>query len=553
MIISLRELFSAINITEAPFSHNRVVNMLEELSEMFGEDNPKISLHEIPLLKERFREFLKTTDAKPATIRNKVYRLSFLIELATEQGLLPKHEGIPLPPRPKHEGPDRRRYNALRSFDDWLYLNNISVRAVSDQTFRVYRDEIKAKGNTLAEDRYNCAVKSWRELASQGVVHKLDLPRWKDESREEYGLPRSSWPARVAADFERFCQAATGRARPGDKRRRLLRSESIYDIERELCRLLGYLVNIHGMEIENSNLVQLIGDRETVIGYISWHIAKRCEGTERKHHVETLDWFARLLEWFEGDQDVAAEYRLIAKSLKPVRARDPFPERPITYEEFSTAAQQALEKAELDWKAHAQKNRRTQAAVSAAIACRDALLFAFLVCRPMRSRNMREMKLGTNLYKSGDEWRLRFSDEEMKSKEYNCAFPKVLVSHLEYYLNGVRPFFVQGCGKELFLTKSGRGIGRSDFWKIMTKAGRRIMGLETNPHLFRYLISSAYLLRHPDRALEIQALLGHAVLETTLRYYVHTYSRIASQRAADVLRKNCPSMLELGTLFPPST
>ncbi len=553
MIINLHNLLSKIDFSATSVSRSRVVNLMDNLSEMFGENNPEISLHDMPSLKERFREFLKTTEAKPATIRNKVYFLNCLIELATKQGLLPKHEGIPFPPRPKREGPARRRYNALRSFDDWLRLNNIAVSAVCDQTFRVYRDEIKAKGSTLAEDRYNCTVKCWRELANQGVVHNIDLPRWKDESREEYGLPRSMWPARIAADFDRFCKAATGRAQPGEKRRRLLRSESIHDIERELCRLLGYLVNIHRKSIENSNLVQLIGDRETVIGYISWHIENRCDGCERKHHAESLNWLARLLEWFEGNRDVATEYRLIAKSIKPMRARDPFPERPITYEEFSTAAQRALEKAEQEWKTHAPKIRRTQAAISAAIAYRDAMLFAFLVCRPMRSRNMREMKLGTNLYKSGGEWRLRFSDEEMKSSEYKCAFPKVLIPHLEFYLAEIRPFLAGSKGeKVIFLTKSSKRIGRSDFWKIMTKAGSRIMNLKTNPHLFRYLIPSAYLLRHPDRALEMQALLGHAVLETTLRYYVHVYSRVASQHAAEILRQNCPSMVELGGLFPPS-
>jgi integrase len=319
--------------------------------------------------------------------------------------------------------------------------------------------------------------------------------------------------------------------------------------------LFGYIINVQGDDIKEASLRKILEDHKRIVNYVSWHIAERCNGTERKHHGETLLLFARLLEWFDGNPETVQSYRVIAKSLKPQRAKDPFPSRPITYQEFTIAALHALERAERDWRLVGLTTRRCQAAISAAITYRDALLFAFLVCRPMRSRNMREMQIGPNVYKDGNIWRLRFSKEEMKASEYSCKFPEVLIPHLEFYLANIRPCLLGDTAvKELFVTKSANRIGRSDFWKIMTKAGSRIMNLRTNPHLYRYLIPSAYLLRYPGRALEMQALLGHAVLETTLRYYVHVYSRVASQRVGEVLRQNCPAMVELGSLFaPPET
>jgi integrase len=519
---------------------------------MFGRAEPEVSHEELGRLREGFRAYLQSTEAKPATVRNKVSRLNRLLDMATEQGLIPRHEGIPLPPRPKRKGPTLRRYNAIRAFDTWLRGRNVAMNEVTSETFKAYRDILKAQGSTFAEDRYYCAVNSWGELAERKLVHALKPPRWSDGSKAGYGLPMSEWPSSIAADFAEFCRAANGLAKRGEKRRKLLRRESLDDIQRELSRLLGYMVNVRGVDVSALSLADILAYHETVIGYASWNIAERCDGTERKHNGETLQWFARLLEWFDGDQEIVRSYRLTAKSLKPERSKDPFPARPITYQEFTGAALRWIEKAERDWKALGPNPKRTQEATSAAIACRDGLLFAFLVCRPLRSRNMRELQIGANLFKAGGIWELRFSEGEMKAGSYHCRFPTVLMPYLEFYLAEIRPFLAAGeTTKELFLTKSGKRIGRSDFWKIMVKAGRSIMSLRTNPHLFRYLIPSAYLLQYPGRALEMQALLGHAVLETTLRYYVHVYSRVASQRSAKVLRQNCPSMVELGQLFPP--
>jgi integrase len=552
MMINLRELFLAIDLSGASFPATRVANLLVDLSVMLENEELELPLEKLARLKEQYRTFLQTTDAEPATVRNKVSRLNQLIQMATQQGLIPGHEGIPLPPRPEKAGPARRRYNGLCLFDAWLRTNGIPVTEVSNKTFRVYRDELRGRGATCSEDQYNCAVRCWRELADKSVVQDVEPPRWSDGSKEDYGLPYDQWPPAFASDFKRFCLAASGNAMPGEKRRKLLRHESIKDLQRELSRLLGYLVNIRGDVGVDSSLFEVLSDRHAIVDFISWHITERCDGAERKHHGESLNWFARLLEWFDGSTETVEHYRMIAKSLKTQRARDPFPERPITYEEFSSAAQRALESAKREWIALGPRWLRSQETISAAIAYRDALLFAFLVCRPMRSRNMREMKLGLNVYKAGEVWRLRFAKEDMKAKVYSCRFPVVIVPYLEFYLAEIRPFLARGGNtKELFLTKSGKPIGRSDFWKIMTKAGCRIMGLKTNPHLFRYLIPSAYLLRYPDRALQMQALLGHSVLEVTLRFYVHVYSRVASQRAAEVLRQHCPAMVELGQLFPP--
>ena len=218
MTIFLYDLFHNIDISETPINKNRINTLLSDLSEMLGQKNPKVPINQLPKLKESFRDYLKRADTNPSTIRNKIYRLNCLLEKAAQQGLIPQHKGVPLPPRPKKEGPDRRRYNALCLFNDWIRVNGISACDVTEETFRAYRNELKGKGTTCSEDQYNCAVKSWQSLAEQGSVPPLETPRWNDASKVDYGLQRRSWPAGFAADFDRFCYAATGQAKQNEKR-----------------------------------------------------------------------------------------------------------------------------------------------------------------------------------------------------------------------------------------------------------------------------------------------------------------------------------------------
>lgn len=102
----------------------------------------------------------------------------------------------------------------------------------------------------------------------------------------------------------------------------------------------------------------------------------------------------------------------------------------------------------------------------------------------------------------------------------------------------------------MFVTKSGRALSPQDLWRRLRKIGDEYLGIKTNPHLFRYLIPSAYLVKYPERIEQMQALLGHATVNATLRCYVHTYSQVASRKVAEAIREHNPNFKRLASVNP---
>ncbi len=561
-MIDLIEALNRVNLSSLSLNASRVQNIAAELQQMPGIDPTAMSLREVRGLTESYRTWLqnaaassRTNTPSPSTIRNRVYRLRVLLDLAKAQSLLPQEAiefdtGLPYLKKPKVRTPAHRRYLAYLAFREWCGAQELCVEDLTCESLRTYREALRSSlSPTFAEARYDDLVHVWRKLANAASLPRLDLPKWNEVGLDDYGLVRKHWPKLVEDQFAEFEAAARGKARPGQNRHRLLSKSSLQDLQSILSRYLGYLVTIRNYSLDELSLVDCLANSDFVVSYTTWHIDDRCEGAEREHHRETLRWFAHLLDWFESDWNSADQYRRIAASLKTARVRDPFPEKPIDYDGMVAAATERLNSAQDRWqnsKGGLLSKRR-----SAAIELRDALLFALLVCRPLRSRNLREMVVGRNLVNvHGRGWRLVFADHEMKARAYSAPFPSQLVHPLELYLNEARPVLAGNReAREVFLSKSGRPLSPDSLWKRLAAVGHKTLGISTNPHAFRYLVPTAYLLKYPDRAIELQALLGHAVLETTLKSYIHVYSQVASRRVAAALRENCPSFRRLGELY----
>lgn len=560
-MIKLLEMLSSVCIDGTGLDEGRRKTLVDQLTGALANVTPNDEQVTTKRLQERLRHALKSDGAAPATVRNQIYRLGLLLDAAKRQGLLPVEApafdpGFPVTPRPSKPGPEQRRYDAMERFRIWCAAKRIYLDQVDGSTFRQYRDFLRAPdrehGVRRAEVLYTDLLAAWRDHASAGRIPQVDLPRWKDNSASRYGLPRDRWPASIEADFARVERGAQNAPRTGERRwMRPLRGTSLDVYQDGLERLLGYLANIRGLDLAARSLTEVLAEEAHILGFIQWHCDELCKGEERDYHRSWLQRLAALREWLEGIPGAGAEYRRAAMSLKPKRVRDPFPERPIDYSEFVDAAVAATSAAMRKWRALAPdcgpRERR-----SAACALRDAVCLALLICRPMRSENIRNLKLGENLRRLPDgTWRIQFQSHEMKTRSYGCEFPRAVVEALELFLELPRSLLLNDPGSSLvFPTKSGRPLTPQDLWRRMTEIGLRHLSVRTNPHLFRYLVPCAYLLRHPDRLVEMQALLGHSNLAVTLRYYVRVYSQIASRRLAELQRANCASMRRLGELLP---
>jgi integrase len=63
----------------------------------------------------------------------------------------------------------------------------------------------------------------------------------------------------------------------------------------------------------------------------------------------------------------------------------------------------------------------------------------------------------------------------------------------------------------------------SDIQRLMLQ----YIGFAINPHSFRHVAAKLYLTARPGRHVDVQLLLGHRKLETTLKYYTELEAEAA--------------------------
>ena len=103
---------------------------------------------------------------------------------------------------------------------------------------------------------------------------------------------------------------------------------------------------------------------------------------------------------------------------------------------------------------------------------------------------------------------------------YNC---------LSEYINQGRPKFMKGqMTNILFLNRSGDGLTRQGFWKIVRRyAVRAGLNKKVHPHTFRHSFAS-HLLEGGADLRSVQIMLGHADIATTQIYTHITRERLKS-------------------------
>jgi len=110
---------------------------------------------------------------------------------------------------------------------------------------------------------------------------------------------------------------------------------------------------------------------------------------------------------------------------------------------------------------------------------------------------------------------------------YNC---------LHEYINYARPGFVKAhATNTIFLNRSGRGLTRQGFWKILKKYAMKA-GLQkkVHPHTFRHSFAS-HLLEGGADLRSVQTMLGHADISTT-----QIYTHITRERLKHIHKKYHP-------------
>ena len=121
-------------------------------------------------------------------------------------------------------------------------------------------------------------------------------------------------------------------------------------------------------------------------------------------------------------------------------------------------------------------------------------------------------------------------------KERIVPVGRTAYDRVKHYLEGARPLLLKGGESDyLFLNRSGKGITRQGFWKIVKKyAAKAGLGKRVHPHTFRHSFAS-HLLEGGADLRSVQIMLGHADISTT-----QIYTHVTRERLKEIHRKFHP-------------
>ena len=121
-------------------------------------------------------------------------------------------------------------------------------------------------------------------------------------------------------------------------------------------------------------------------------------------------------------------------------------------------------------------------------------------------------------------------------KERIVPIGKTALDCLNQYVESTRPGLLkENTTSILFLNRSGKGLSRQGFWKIVKKyVNKTGMRKKVHPHTFRHSFAT-HLLEGGADLRSVQVMLGHADISTT-----QIYTHITRERLKDIHKKYHP-------------
>jgi hypothetical protein len=375
----------------------------------------------------------------------------------------------------------------------------------------------------------------WRILRDCGYAKKLPVCILREKN---YGIAIEDFPAdlkKEVTDLLKWKQVPYAWDRPKGARHRPPTAKRLAHV---ISALYGYAVNINS-QTGISSLSQL-AQRHIVGGFIEWCIMEReVKGQTLQRNLRLLDGALRQhpryeglkLDWFKPLLDgVPTEPESVLKKRKA--------EKTLEYAVIETIP----EKIRAQRPSAAKKGRK-----QLALLVREELMIRWLSVLPWRQRNIRECRIGgstPNLYKgpvptvttidmpawAAEErqknpnaafWQFHFTEEETKT---GCAvdalLPHQLIGPLEEYLSGFRSDLLSGDDPgTLFLNEVGPPMSLNQVTRIVSDNTLKHGGRRVTPHLFRDIVSRAWLKEHPKDYLTLSKLLWHANPNEVIKTY----------------------------------
>jgi len=129
----------------------------------------------------------------------------------------------------------------------------------------------------------------------------------------------------------------------------------------------------------------------------------------------------------------------------------------------------------------------------------DGLLVAVFASRGRRLRSMALLRVGHELIRRGDHYRIELTPEQVKTDKRDCFdLPAALTPYVRHHLTAVRPALLRGqLHDALWIGHRGEAWAASGIQHHIRVLTRKRFGLSFGPHRFRHAIATTATLRDP--------------------------------------------------------
>jgi hypothetical protein len=305
-----------------------------------------------------------------------------------------------------------------------------------------------------------------------------------------YGLPPAQWPPDIQAGWQAY------RERCGVR----LRATSFVTYEKSMATYLGYLTQIRG----RTGAWEELFDVATVREFLRWHGA-RLQRPLSVHGMSVVIMLATVAVVIgHPNRRALADFRNSLPTPTPLHSKRA---HWVPLATLEAVAEACLTEGRLPYVFRADDKYPGSRRASQ---FQRGLMLKLLVRVPLRQRNVREIRLGQNLYQDqAGHWHLHFSGSELKigtrkgrANEYHVDLTDYcpdFLPPLDEFLTVYRPRLPKAAVSPfLFLTYRGNPFAQRSVAGELSCAVGRHTGQRFYPHLIRTIWATEFLQKTGD-------------------------------------------------------
>jgi integrase len=169
-----------------------------------------------------------------------------------------------------------------------------------------------------------------------------------------------------------------------------------------------------------------------------------------------------------------------------------------------------------------------------------ALAISILIFTGLRAKNLRSLRLDTNIRRSGSRVFIELCEDETKTHSvHTVELAPETIDLLNLFVDTYRAHIPGALGNpHLFASPDGVSPRScSAIREMISEPLRKHLGLEVSPHLFRHIMAKIVAERAPEELINVSRILGHKSVNTTFQSYLGTETPAASRRIQGLLKK----------------